>query len=73
MRLWERGCLTDEYRNFFIFITIDFRSFISQTLKVVGLLGRKFDFFVPMGSQIDLFGVTFWMPELASHSFHLFY
>ena len=24
-------------------------------------------------TTIDLFGVTFWMPELASYSFHLFY
>ena len=27
----------------------------------------------PGYGQIDLFGVAFWMPELASYSFRLFY
>ena len=40
-------------RNFYTFVTSDFESFISQNLKVVDLLGKKFDFFISLGIQIE--------------------
>ena len=39
---------------FHIFVTSGYQSSISQNLKVVGLLGEKFDSFVSMGIQIEV-------------------
>ena len=32
----------------------DYQNFIFQNVKVVGLLGEKFDFFIPLGIQIEI-------------------
>ena len=38
---------------FFIFVVSNTKSFISRKLKVVGPLGGKFDFFNPLGFEIQ--------------------
>ena len=40
-------------RNFYIFVISCSQSFISQILRVTGPLGEKFDFFNPLGSDIQ--------------------
>ena len=39
---------------FYIFITGDYQSFISQNLEVVDLLGETFDFLISLGIQIEV-------------------
>ena len=41
-------------KNVYIFITIDYQSFISQNLKVVGLLGETLDIFIRLVIQIEI-------------------
>ena len=40
-------------RIFYIFVIRDEQSFNSELLKVPGLLGEKFKFFIPLGIQIE--------------------
>ena len=42
-------------KNVYIFITIDYQSFIFQNSKVVGLLGETLDIFIPLVIQIEIF------------------
>ena len=45
---------TNEMRIFFyIFIISDKQSFISVVLEILGPLGEKFNFFIPLGIQIE--------------------
>ena len=43
----------ENLEKFCIFVISNNKSFISQNLKVVGLLGGKFDFFNPSGFEIQ--------------------
>ena len=37
-----------------MFINSDYQTFISQNLKVIGLLVETFDFFIPLGIHIEI-------------------
>ena len=39
---------------FSVFVHSDYHCFISQNLKVIGFLGQKFNFFIPLGTQIEI-------------------
>ena len=41
-------------RNFYMFIGSNYQRFISQNLKVIGLLGEKILFFIHLGIQIEI-------------------
>ena len=51
-------------KNFCIFVISNNKSFISQNLKVVGLLGGKFDFLVPR--DLTFKGILITEPQKSS-------
>ena len=54
-------------RNFCIVIASDYQTIISKNLKVVGLLGEKIDFFLPLRIQIEIDFISYTQESSFSH------